>query len=171
MDVAAQSYPVETDSQEPFKVVYEAPKFGRPPQFPRDTAHTKFKYKLPSYDYDKVMSRVKPMMKIHDRPSLELLAQGRKENVNFIREQAKQAQRYRKLSTKDRRISAIPKASEQLANNQNSRLKSQRTTNYTKKGKAVANKRPMSAAIRPKFTAPQRLIQSARNEGVGKYDF
>lgn len=61
--MAAQTYPVETESREPFKVVYEAPKYGRPSQFPKAADHpVKFKYKLPSYDYDKVMSRVKPMM-------------------------------------------------------------------------------------------------------------
>ena len=41
---------------------------------------TKFKHKLPAYNYDKVMSRVKPMMQLHDRPSVELLAQARREN-------------------------------------------------------------------------------------------
>jgi len=33
---------------------------------------TKFKYSLASYDYEKVMSRVKPMMQLHNKPSLEL---------------------------------------------------------------------------------------------------
>ena len=51
----------------------------------RQPVVAKFKYSLPAYDYDKVMSRVKPMMKLHDHPSLELQAQARKENINFLR--------------------------------------------------------------------------------------
>lgn len=66
------------EDKEPFKVLYEAPKPGRGKEESqlggRPPKPDKFKYRLPKYDYDKVMSRVKPMMQLHDHPSLELKA-------------------------------------------------------------------------------------------------
>ena len=68
----------------------------------------RFKYSLPSYNYDKVMSRVKPMMMIHNKPPIELLAQARKENANFIRQRTIQARKFKEASKKDRPPSSIP---------------------------------------------------------------
>ena len=84
--MAARAHTAENAIKEPFKVVYVAPKYGRK-KAPEDCQDKSapFKYPLPNYDYDKVMSRVKPMMMIHDRPTLELKAQATKEHINFVK--------------------------------------------------------------------------------------
>ena len=108
--MAARAFPAENAIKEPFKVVYVAPTYGRK-KAPEDCKdkEASFKYRLPTYDYDKVMSRVKPMMMIHDRPPLELEAQARKENINFVKQRAQQTKRFREASRRDRPPSSIPK--------------------------------------------------------------
>ncbi len=64
--------PTELAQEVPFKVLYEAPKYGRKNEPIEVKDAIKFKHRLPTYNYDKTMSRVKPMMQIHDHPSLEL---------------------------------------------------------------------------------------------------
>lgn len=90
--MAAQAKPTEIDGA-PFKVLYEAPK-RQEPKIAQNNA-VKFKHSLPKYDYDKVMSRVKPSMQLHDHPSLELRAQAARENINFVRARALQAKKFK----------------------------------------------------------------------------
>ena len=42
------------------------------------------------------------MMQLHDHPGLELKAQGRKENINFLQMRAQQANKFKQLSKIDR---------------------------------------------------------------------
>ena len=98
LDVAKRAVQAENAQKETFKVVYEAPKYGRskaPEDQDESEKAAKFKYKLPTYDYDKVMSRVKPMMMIHNKPPLELEAQAKKEHINFCKMRTEQARRYK----------------------------------------------------------------------------
>lgn len=69
LDVVAHAKPIElvNCANEPFKVLYEAPDLAAKAQkLKAESNVVKFKHSLPTYDYDKVMSRVKPMMQLHD---------------------------------------------------------------------------------------------------------